>query len=75
MLTFSLCSDLNDIKIKKHENKFKKRKTMNRWLFFYKPLKRWILNERKNKTQIRQHLAFQYGIYAVKCGTYPFINT
>lgn len=26
----------------------------------------------QNRTKIRQHLAFQYGIYAVKCTVYPF---
>lgn len=34
----------------------------------------FFLMERQNKTKIRQHLAFQYGIYAVKRGIYPFVT-
>lgn len=44
----------------------KKRKEVRDFFFF--------LMERQNKTKIRQHLAFQYGIYAVKCGIYPFVT-
>lgn len=54
---------------------------MNRWLFFLKTClgprqvqtKCLILNEHQ-KTKIRQHLAFQYGIYAVERGIYPFVT-
>lgn len=45
----------------------RKKKNEVRGYFFF-------LMERQNKTKIRQHLAFQYGIYAVKRGIYPFVT-